>query len=451
MFNQELANVDLRSRLVNVKGDRVSVVQPDIIIAADGARSLVRDKVGISLEGKMFLESFASVHFSSEELGRRLRNARKSAMLTFVFNPDVIAAVVVAHDARGKGNFVAHLPFFPPAETAEQFEDKSKLYPLLERALSSTDGYPPFQIESVRSWGMHATLATRMSAMEGFVGLVGDAAHQYPPSGGFGVNVGMGEVDYLATRIAEKFHSKQRLQTAVMEYDRVRHPIARETLKVALDNYTRGLIPAKALGLERDAVTSLSHLSQYVPSGTRVMRSLARIPVGIAIRQKQAVERLRQAVEIDFKALPLFFPQVDLGQDLVEGKLVEGAKLGGVHKAGRLLRHAWLWSEREKRTVASQDLTNPFVGNREQPILRTMFCRGKDLADVQSKKMQQGATLTRFVAVWPKEDAPISPNTITDAINVVDRSGNTFFKTDEDAILAVTASADGFVTDVWFR
>jgi len=39
-------------------------------------------------------------------------------MLYFVFNPDVVA-VVVAHDLRGDGEFVAQVPYFPPLQSLE--------------------------------------------------------------------------------------------------------------------------------------------------------------------------------------------------------------------------------------------------------------------------------------------------------------------------------------------
>ena len=70
------------------------------------------------------MQHLINIHFTSPSLARALRDARSgsggaAAMLYFVFNPDVVAAVV-AHDLRGDGEFVAQVPFFPPFQTLEE-------------------------------------------------------------------------------------------------------------------------------------------------------------------------------------------------------------------------------------------------------------------------------------------------------------------------------------------
>ena len=56
----------------------------DYLIAADGANSFIRNKIGISLKGKAEMQTLLNVHFSCPGL-RELLHPRP-AMLYFVFN-----------------------------------------------------------------------------------------------------------------------------------------------------------------------------------------------------------------------------------------------------------------------------------------------------------------------------------------------------------------------------
>lgn len=62
---------------------------------------------------------------------------------------------------------------FPP--TADGANNASKL---------------PLYIHSVNSWTMSAEVADSFSNLAGNIFLVGDAAHRFPPAGGFGLNTG---------------------------------------------------------------------------------------------------------------------------------------------------------------------------------------------------------------------------------------------------------------------
>ena len=68
----------------------------------------------------------------------------------------------------------------------------------------------PVQISSINSWIMHAQVASQYgnitsapkSRAFGNVFLVGDAAHRFPPSGGFGMNTGIQDAHNLAWKLA---------------------------------------------------------------------------------------------------------------------------------------------------------------------------------------------------------------------------------------------------------
>lgn len=75
----------------------------DILVGSDGARSTVRNLVGIDMKGERDLQKLVSVHFLSRDLGQYLLHERPG-MLFFIFNPKAIG-VLVAHDLY-EGEFV---------------------------------------------------------------------------------------------------------------------------------------------------------------------------------------------------------------------------------------------------------------------------------------------------------------------------------------------------------
>lgn len=96
----------------------------EYLVAADGARSPLRQSLGIRMDGQPALQHLLNIHFQAPAVGAALLardgalddktldagtlddgRRPRAAMLYFVFNADVVA-VLVAHDLR-TGNFVA--------------------------------------------------------------------------------------------------------------------------------------------------------------------------------------------------------------------------------------------------------------------------------------------------------------------------------------------------------
>lgn len=272
------------------------------------------------MSGERDLEAFASIHFTSKALGKALVAAENGAMLTFVFNGSTIA-VVVAHDVR-KGDFVIHVPFFPPMQSAKDFEDNSVVKQLIDACISSTGKHDiPYKLESVKAWGMHATRADRFSCLGNRLFFVGDAAHQFPPSGGFGVNTGFVDAHNLIWKVAkaktDRTMTSETSSTLLTTYESERKPVCETAINVAVDNYRRGLLPAKVLGLDRGMLSSLVSMMDHNQS-----QSLFNKIVLFGQQQMSLIERghlesrvedLKRIVEEEGEALPLLFPEVDLG------------------------------------------------------------------------------------------------------------------------------------------
>uniref|UniRef100_A0A0E0CBQ0 FAD-binding domain-containing protein n=1 Tax=Oryza meridionalis TaxID=40149 RepID=A0A0E0CBQ0_9ORYZ len=149
------------------------------LLGADGARSTVRELAGIHMKGQRDLQKLVSVHFRSNDLGKYLSRERPG-MLFFIFNPDAIG-VLVAHDLE-HGEFVLQIPFYPPQQMFEDFSTK-----VCEEIIVKLVGWEPsdVQVLDIKPWVMHAEVAEKYIGCDNRIILVGDAAHRFPPAGGF--------------------------------------------------------------------------------------------------------------------------------------------------------------------------------------------------------------------------------------------------------------------------
>jgi 2-polyprenyl-6-methoxyphenol hydroxylase-like FAD-dependent oxidoreductase len=155
-------------------------VRCDFLAGCDGGSSLVREKLGIGLEGRAAVAHRYMIHFQSD--------AR-----------DVLQAFGVAwHYQTDKGTLIA--------------QDDKDTWTLQTRM--PVDGMPDpdamldawvgrsfeRKILVANPWFTHLLLADRYRG--GRVFLAGDAAHQYIPTGGYGMNTGIGDAVDLGWKLA---------------------------------------------------------------------------------------------------------------------------------------------------------------------------------------------------------------------------------------------------------
>mmetsp|Transcript_12734 Transcript_12734/g.21326 ORF Transcript_12734/g.21326 Transcript_12734/m.21326 type:complete len:561 (+) Transcript_12734:2561-4243(+) len=84
----------------------------------------------------------------------------------------------------------------------------------------------------------------------GNVFLIGDAAHQFPPSGGFGMNTGMQDAHNLAWKLSYVLKGVADKQLLTKTYQQERKPIAIANTSLSLHNYGLSAATARALGLD---------------------------------------------------------------------------------------------------------------------------------------------------------------------------------------------------------
>jgi 2-polyprenyl-6-methoxyphenol hydroxylase-like FAD-dependent oxidoreductase len=165
-------------------------VRARYLIAADGARSRVREALGIPMQGTPALYRSVNVLLLAELTPWV---ADRPAALYFVEQPGLRATFLTINGANRWG-FLINLPLNASVEeyTAARCAD----------VVRQAAGLPDLDVEilGVDPWVAAAQVATRYR--DGRVFLAGDAAHHMPPTGGFGLNTGVQDVHNLAWKLA---------------------------------------------------------------------------------------------------------------------------------------------------------------------------------------------------------------------------------------------------------
>jgi 2-polyprenyl-6-methoxyphenol hydroxylase-like FAD-dependent oxidoreductase len=118
------------------------------------------------------------------------------------------------------------IPFYPPQQQFEEFTEE-----VCKGIIYDAAGTRDIEIEvkTIKKWSMHAQVAASYFDKYGRIILVGDAAHRFPPAGGFGLNTGVQDAHNLAWKLAAvlKGHCPSAL---LLTYDTERRPVCTETL-----------------------------------------------------------------------------------------------------------------------------------------------------------------------------------------------------------------------------
>jgi FAD binding domain len=362
---------------VHTKSDSSDSVESFItpfVVAADGAHSFIRQSLGIQQAGREAMQHLINIHVVLDE-SCRAPFQRRPAMLYSVFNPAVIA-MVVCHNAA-EGEYVIQVPYFPPYQTLEHNFGEAQVRDMVSaifgtgspgRPLSSSAS---FQIRSVKPWTMSALVATDW--FRGRVALVGDAAHVFPPAGGFGMNTGLQDVQNLAWRLAAMYHSgrlfpdastaatatagnqsKQTpspINTMLQQYQEERRLVAQQNAALSTRNYQRLLQVHKAMYLDEQHPALLCRAldaAPFVPlaakrlvfeSGFRAaLQSLAALQHCNETRRNKnrpqtpaewygshLVSKLRRVLGSG-AGLPLLFPKYELGFSYDKASAASGTR-----------------------------------------------------------------------------------------------------------------------------
>jgi putative polyketide hydroxylase len=191
-FEQDATGVSALIRDRTARAQRT--IRARYLVAADGHRSAIRERLGIEVRGPGTLGHQISILFSAD-LQSPLR--RRNLAVCFVNNVAARQGMCLVFARSGQG-FALFAPYYP--DKGEQEEDFCGEHgiALVREAIGVPD--LPVEITSVRPWEVAAWVAERFQ--QGNVFLVGNAAHVSPPAGAFGANAGIADAYNLAWKLA---------------------------------------------------------------------------------------------------------------------------------------------------------------------------------------------------------------------------------------------------------
>jgi 2-polyprenyl-6-methoxyphenol hydroxylase-like FAD-dependent oxidoreductase len=202
---EELSNVTIRlgAEVVDIAAceDLVTVEYADsagksntataqYLIGADGVRSIVRRTLGVGEHSQKSLGTAVNVQFDADldaYLGGRF------VPLIWVVNKDTQGAFRRHSPTRWRYNFDVPPGVDPEAVTWERCEWEIR---------QGVGEEIPVTIDHMWTWTHD--LAVVDTWRQGRVFLAGDAAHHFPPHGGFGLNSGVQDVQNLAWKLVAK-------------------------------------------------------------------------------------------------------------------------------------------------------------------------------------------------------------------------------------------------------
>jgi 2-polyprenyl-6-methoxyphenol hydroxylase-like FAD-dependent oxidoreductase len=202
-FNTELTSFSQRPGAVTgLLTDRATGEETPFtaryLIAAEGAQSRVRRALTVKMVGEENVYDSVNILFHAD-LTQWV--AHRPAALYFVEQED-LRATFLTINGRDRWGFLIHGPKqygWQPRDFTPEFCSE-----LIRKAVGVED--LDVSVLGVNPWQASAIVSDRYRV--GDVFLAGDAAHEMPPTGGFGLNTGVQDVHNLAWKIAAVLFGK---------------------------------------------------------------------------------------------------------------------------------------------------------------------------------------------------------------------------------------------------
>lgn len=181
----EQTNQGVIAHVTNLATGYTEIIHTQYMVACDGARSTIRKACGVDAPAFHPTQTFQSVVFKAPELAAQM--GKNHAMVYYLVNP-MIQEPLRAVDGRSLYRLI-----LKAREDGTVGDPEAAI-----RAAISID--TPFEIISHVPWRLTHRVADHFRA--GNIFFVGDSAHTLSPSGGFGMNTGIGDAVDLGWKLA---------------------------------------------------------------------------------------------------------------------------------------------------------------------------------------------------------------------------------------------------------
>jgi 2-polyprenyl-6-methoxyphenol hydroxylase-like FAD-dependent oxidoreductase len=221
----------------NVETGAERAVHARYMVACDGWRSPVRERLGIKMAGHGLISNSITIYFRAD--CAPFKRGRTEGVL-YVFNDALSGFFRLDRDWRSGFLVVNTAGDTDTAEATNVSEwiDDERAVELLRAAIGQAD--IAVDVVDIARWKAIADAAT--SFQHGRVSIAGDAAHTVPPNGGFGGNTGVQDAFNLAWKLAHVLDGDAD-PALIATYDAERRPVGELTIEQAYSRYVLRTAP----------------------------------------------------------------------------------------------------------------------------------------------------------------------------------------------------------------
>ncbi len=185
------------------------------LVGCDGGSSRVREVLGIPLAGTPRIGQRYMVHFRSNATSLLQRRG-------VTWHSQSLRGTIIAQDDKDTWTLQTGIPGF--RDVAPEGVDPHRLL----KAIAGTEF--DYEILLTSAWTPHLLLADAYGA--GRVFMAGDAIHQVNPTGGYGMNTGIGDAVDLGWKLAAVLH-RFAPPALLQSYEAERRPVGRRNLEAS--------------------------------------------------------------------------------------------------------------------------------------------------------------------------------------------------------------------------
>jgi len=192
-YRSKVLSIEDRGNDVAIEVDtdgRRETLTAAYLVDAEGAAGRLRDSIGIGVEGVPEFGQQLNIYFHAD---LSAWTHKKSELLFWVLNTESPGVFIRLGDSR----WTFHTGF-DPAQAGVGDYTPDRCRELIRLAVGVSD--LEVDVRSVGTWVLGASTARQYRKSRIF--LVGDAAHQFPPTGGLGMNTGLVDADNLGWKLA---------------------------------------------------------------------------------------------------------------------------------------------------------------------------------------------------------------------------------------------------------
>lgn len=204
------------------KADAPLDIKCDYLIGADGARSSIRDAIGSRMEGTYGLVHAYNIIFRAPGLEEKHPHGPGTMFwLTNTESPGMLGPM-------DKGDLWYFMPGKLPDRDGIDFKTAEDL---VRRAIGID---LPYEILSADEWIASEFIASKYR--DGRILLIGDACHLHPPTGGYGMNMGVADgvdIGWKMAAVLRGWGGPQLLDS----YEAERRPVHRKVIDAAVSNF----------------------------------------------------------------------------------------------------------------------------------------------------------------------------------------------------------------------